>query len=184
MRSEWYWFVRCDLQIFSGCVCHLEQLHAQSPFLFPIVFSINTTSTAYFLDVHPTAQRDMEHIVWHHVVHLSVRQHLANPHCTPQSAKALDPRVSLWKHKERRVSVSTHWHMFISTNNSDRGDHYQTVAKHRTWAENGFSQQAIVIVGWFQILTSLSAVPSCKRPNNARKILNNAFLMLFFKIGI
>ena len=26
----------------AGCVCHLEQLHAQSPFLFPIVFSINT----------------------------------------------------------------------------------------------------------------------------------------------
>ena len=41
MRSEWHWFVRCDLQIFSGCVSHLEQLHAQSPFLFPIVFSIN-----------------------------------------------------------------------------------------------------------------------------------------------
>ena len=41
MRSEWHWFVPCDLQIFSGCVCHLEQLHAQSPFLFPIVFSIN-----------------------------------------------------------------------------------------------------------------------------------------------
>ena len=33
--------MHCDLQIFSGCVCHLEQLHAQSPFLFPIVFSIN-----------------------------------------------------------------------------------------------------------------------------------------------
>ena len=33
--------MRCDLQIFSGCVCHLEQLHAQSPFLFPIVFSFN-----------------------------------------------------------------------------------------------------------------------------------------------
>ena len=33
-----YWFVLCNLQIFSGCVCHLEQLHAQSPFLFPIVF--------------------------------------------------------------------------------------------------------------------------------------------------
>ena len=32
-----------DLQIFSGCVCPLEQLHAQSPFLFPIVFSINIT---------------------------------------------------------------------------------------------------------------------------------------------
>ena len=31
----------CNLQIFSGCVCHLEQLHAQSPFPFPIVFSIN-----------------------------------------------------------------------------------------------------------------------------------------------
>ena len=30
----------CNLQIFSGCACHLEQLHAQSPFLFPIVFSI------------------------------------------------------------------------------------------------------------------------------------------------
>ena len=41
VRSEWHWFVRCDLQIFSGCVCPLEQLHAQSPFLFPIVFSIN-----------------------------------------------------------------------------------------------------------------------------------------------
>ena len=31
----------CNLQIISGCVCHLEQLHAQSPFLFPIVFIIN-----------------------------------------------------------------------------------------------------------------------------------------------
>ena len=41
VRSEWHWFVRCNLQIFSGCVCHLEQLHAQSPLLFPIVFSIN-----------------------------------------------------------------------------------------------------------------------------------------------
>ena len=29
------------ISAFSGCVCHLEQLHAQSPFLFPIVFSIN-----------------------------------------------------------------------------------------------------------------------------------------------
>ena len=36
-----YWFVLCNLLIFSGCVCHLKQLHAQSPFLFPIVFSIN-----------------------------------------------------------------------------------------------------------------------------------------------
>ena len=43
VRSEWHWLVRCDLQIFSGCVCHLEQLHAQSPFLFPIVFGINIT---------------------------------------------------------------------------------------------------------------------------------------------
>ena len=37
--------MRCDLQIFSGCVCHLEQLHAQSPFLFPTVFSIYTILT-------------------------------------------------------------------------------------------------------------------------------------------
>ena len=36
-----YWFVLCILQIFSGCVCHLEQLHSQSPFLFQIVFGIN-----------------------------------------------------------------------------------------------------------------------------------------------
>ena len=34
-------FVLCNLQIFSGCACHLEQLHAQSPSLLPIVFSIN-----------------------------------------------------------------------------------------------------------------------------------------------
>ena len=34
------WFVRCNLQIFSGCGCPLEQLHAQSSFLFPIVFGI------------------------------------------------------------------------------------------------------------------------------------------------
>ena len=34
-----HWIVLCDLQIFSGSVCHLEQLHAQ--FLFPIVFGIN-----------------------------------------------------------------------------------------------------------------------------------------------
>ena len=32
--------VLCNLQIFSGCVCHLEQLHAQSPFLFPIIGSV------------------------------------------------------------------------------------------------------------------------------------------------
>ena len=36
-----YWFVLCNFQIFSACVCQLEQRHAQSPFLFPIVFSIN-----------------------------------------------------------------------------------------------------------------------------------------------
>ena len=54
-----YWFVRCDLQIFSGCVCHLEQLHAQSPFLFPIVFSVNLIpffdicSVDYLLFFHP-----------------------------------------------------------------------------------------------------------------------------------
>ena len=28
------------LQIFSGCVCHLEQLHAQSLFLFSIVLLV------------------------------------------------------------------------------------------------------------------------------------------------
>ena len=50
VRSEWHWFVRCDLQIFSGCVCHLEQLHAQSPFLFPIVFSINYVLDAVIMD--------------------------------------------------------------------------------------------------------------------------------------
>ena len=37
--------MHCDLQIFSCCVCHLKQLHAQSPFLFPIVFSINSSYT-------------------------------------------------------------------------------------------------------------------------------------------
>ena len=41
MRSEWHCFVHCNLHNFSGCVRHLEQLHAQSPFLFPIVFGIN-----------------------------------------------------------------------------------------------------------------------------------------------
>ena len=34
-------FVLCDLQIFSGSVYHLKQPHAQSLFLFPIVFGIN-----------------------------------------------------------------------------------------------------------------------------------------------
>ena len=41
----------CNLQIFSGCVCHLEQLHAQSPFLFPIVFSIITINLIPFFDI-------------------------------------------------------------------------------------------------------------------------------------
>ena len=52
-----YCFVLCILQIFSGCVCHLEQLHAQSAFLFPIVFSINlitfSISAQYLLFFHP-----------------------------------------------------------------------------------------------------------------------------------
>ena len=34
----------CNLRIFSGFVCHLEQLHAQSPFLFPIVFGVTFAS--------------------------------------------------------------------------------------------------------------------------------------------
>ena len=59
IHSAHGWFVRCDLQIYSGCVCHLEQLHAQSPFLFPIVFSINLIpffdicSVDYLLFFHP-----------------------------------------------------------------------------------------------------------------------------------
>ena len=55
-----YWFVLCNLLIFSGCFCHLEQLRAQSPFLFPIVFSINLilfffdiSSVDYLLFFHP-----------------------------------------------------------------------------------------------------------------------------------
>ena len=46
--------MRCDLQIFSGCVCHLEQ-HAQSPFLFPIVFSVNFISVAAFFHMHKSS---------------------------------------------------------------------------------------------------------------------------------
>ena len=52
-----YWFVLCNLHIFSGCVCHLEQHHAQSPFLFPIIFSINlipfSIFAQYLLFFHP-----------------------------------------------------------------------------------------------------------------------------------
>ena len=44
----WYWFVLCNLQIFSGCVCHLQQLHAHSPCLFPIVFSMNLNAEVIF----------------------------------------------------------------------------------------------------------------------------------------
>ena len=33
--------VRCNLQVFSGGVCHLKQLQAQSSILFPTVFGIN-----------------------------------------------------------------------------------------------------------------------------------------------
>ena len=40
-------------RFFSGCVCHLEQLHAQSPFLFPIVFSINYHSSHSFSTITP-----------------------------------------------------------------------------------------------------------------------------------
>ena len=53
------WFVLCNLLIFSNCVCHLKQLHPQSPFLFPIVFSINLIpffdicSVDYLLFFHP-----------------------------------------------------------------------------------------------------------------------------------
>ena len=47
----------CNLQIFSGCVCHLEQLHAQSPFLFPIVFVLIlflfSIFAQYLLFFHP-----------------------------------------------------------------------------------------------------------------------------------
>ena len=52
-----YWFVLCNLQIFSGCVCHLEQHHAQSHFLFPIVFILIwflfSIFAQYLLFFHP-----------------------------------------------------------------------------------------------------------------------------------
>ena len=52
-----YWFVLCNLQIFSGCVCPLEQLHAQSPFLFPIVlvliWFLFSVFPQYLLFLHP-----------------------------------------------------------------------------------------------------------------------------------
>ena len=44
-----YWFVRCNLQIFSGCACHLEQFYTQSPFLFPIVFGLIDSFLRYWL---------------------------------------------------------------------------------------------------------------------------------------
>ena len=51
VRSEWQWFVQCDLQNFSGCVCYLDQVPAQSPFLFPNVFgnnfTFNSTASSY-----------------------------------------------------------------------------------------------------------------------------------------
>ena len=47
-----YWFVLCNLQIFSGCVCHLEQRHAQSPFLFPVVFSTKAMCFFFYVSRH------------------------------------------------------------------------------------------------------------------------------------
>ena len=40
------WFVLCDLSIFSGNVYHPEPPHAQSLFLFPIVFGIHSFQLA------------------------------------------------------------------------------------------------------------------------------------------
>ena len=40
------------------------------------------------------------------------------------------------------------------------------------------------IVQLFQFAINLSAVSVCKRANNAQKVPQNAFLMLFFKKGI
>ena len=66
-------------------------------------------------------------------------------------------------------------------------NHYQCLNTELE-LKHGFSQQALAIIrliSVFQVFISLSAVPVCKSANNARKVLNNAFLlMLFFKIGI
>ena len=64
-----YWFVLCNFQIFSGCVCHLEQLHAQSPFLFPIVFSVNlipffVICSVYLLAVFQPGCSGMCYFTW------------------------------------------------------------------------------------------------------------------------
>ena len=52
------YFVLSNVQIFSGCVCHLEQLHAHYAFLFPIVFGTNLIPffrlfAQYLLYFHP-----------------------------------------------------------------------------------------------------------------------------------
>ena len=89
VRSEWYWFVRCDLQIFSGCVCHFEQLHAQSPFLFPIVFSIDINLN-WFFDVCSLLA-----VLWSEQEHFH-KQVLVKEHLTRTQTDAHTVTVCLW----------------------------------------------------------------------------------------
>ena len=53
------WFVLCDLQIFSGSVYHPEPPHAQSLFLFPIVFGINWILILKLLEIEKEIVREV-----------------------------------------------------------------------------------------------------------------------------
>ena len=48
-----HWFVRCNLQIFSGCGCDLEQRHEKIPSLFPTVFGINNILQSFLFHLPP-----------------------------------------------------------------------------------------------------------------------------------
>ena len=120
-----YWFVRCDLQIFSGCVCHLEQLHAQSPFLFPIVFSINLIpffdicSVDYLLFFHPgcsgmccftwAAARSQQYTLLFVVLAAGILWFAAGCHSLPfgrlmNGSRAPELECHAWSMRSRRCS--------------------------------------------------------------------------------
>ena len=103
-----------------------------------LIFSVS----AYFLDVHPKVQH-ATHGITSCMCTCQCGNTLQNPECTSQSTKAWDSQVLFWNIKGASVRSNIDQLYFPPTIVID---HYQTVTKHRTWAENGFSQQAIAFV--------------------------------------
>ena len=101
---------------------------------------------------------------------------LQNPECTSQSTKAWNSRVLYWNIMDASVATLTnfnfHQQQWLST--------IKQLLHTELELKMAFHSKQLHSFSWFLVFICFSAVSVRKSANNARKVLNNAFLCFFF----